>query len=80
MTLMMEESRSNLEMKLYMMPKKNSALSWALCLSWLTVYTSVMESTAGIKLAPHNHIYSPLLQTETLQPLLEMLAKMVVED
>lgn len=79
-TLVMEESRSSLETKLYVMPKKNSAPSWAFCLSWLTVYTSVMESTAETKLAPHNHIYSPLLHTEILQPLLGMLSKTVVED
>lgn len=61
MTLVIEESRSSLETKLYMMPKKSSALSWAFSFSWLTVYTSVMESTAQTKLATHIHIYSPLL-------------------
>lgn len=77
MTLVMEESRSSLETKLYVMPKKNSALSWVFCLSWLTVYTSVMESTAETKPAPHTYIYS---QTETPQHLLETLSKLVVED
>lgn len=41
-----EESRSNLEKKLYVIPEKGSRLSWAFCFSWLTVYTLVMESTA----------------------------------
>lgn len=61
MTLVIEESRSSLETKLYMMPKKSSALSWPFCFSWLTVYTSVMESTAETRLPPHNHIYCTVL-------------------
>lgn len=53
-TLETEESRSSLETKLYVMPKKASGFSWALCFSWLTVYTSVMESTAETQAAPHS--------------------------
>lgn len=49
MTFETEESRSSLEMKLYVMPKKTSGFSRAFCFSWLTVYTSVMESTAEAK-------------------------------
>lgn len=56
MTFETEESRSSLEMKLYVMPKKASGLSWAFSFSWLTVYTSVMESTAETKTAPQIHV------------------------
>lgn len=49
MTFETEESRSSLEMKLYVMPKKTSGFSRAFCFSWLTVYMSVMESTAETK-------------------------------
>lgn len=62
MTFETEESRSSLEMKLYVMPKKASGLSWAFCFSWITVYTSVMESTAETKTAPHIHVCSRFLQ------------------
>lgn len=51
MTFETEESRSSLEMKLYVMPKKASGFSWAFSLSWVTVYTSVMESTAETETA-----------------------------
>lgn len=46
MTLETEESRSSLDMKQYVMPKKGSGFSWAFCFSSATVYTSEMESTA----------------------------------
>lgn len=46
MTFETSESRSSLEMKLYVMPKKASGFSRDFCFSWFTVYTSVMESTA----------------------------------
>lgn len=58
MTFETEESRSSLDMKLYVMPKKASGLSWAFCFSWLTVYTSVMDSTAETKPATHVHVCS----------------------
>ncbi len=59
MTFEKEESRSSLEMKLYVMPKKASGFSPAFSFSWLTVYTSVMESTAETTAAPHGHMFMP---------------------
>lgn len=54
MTLETEESMSSRDRKLYVMPKKAaSGFSWAFCFSWLTVYTSVMESTAETEAAAH---------------------------
>lgn len=58
MTFETDESRSSLEMKLYVMPKKASGFSWAFCFSWLTVYTSLMESTAETKAAPRSGLQS----------------------
>ena len=66
MTFEMEELRSSFEMKLYVMPKKASGVSWVFCFSWLTVYTSLMESTTQTKAAPHIHIYRLFLcRTDT---------------
>lgn len=54
MTFETEESRSSLETKLYVMPKKASGSSRAFCFSWLTVYMSVMDSTVETKAVPQS--------------------------